>query len=202
MIPNGFPKKPPYVRIINRNIEYIVDEFYKSVQSPSDQKSYILNEKLNEVKYWDPSKSIVNVIIESHDLMRNRFPFSKPGNKNSVFGGNQGFNNNNVKYLLNQLWNTNSPWQQGGQNQGLYNNQGFNNYTNQQGYNNNGYNNNMMGGMGGMGGIGGFNNINNNIKQPPIPFNQTNITRNYLIIQKPLLMDKSLLDQRERFYKR
>lgn len=43
MIPSGFPKKPPYVRIINRNTEYIVDDFYKSVQSPSDQKSYILN---------------------------------------------------------------------------------------------------------------------------------------------------------------
>lgn len=62
---------------------------------------------------------------------------------------------------------------------GLYNNQGFNNYSNQQGFNNgfNGYNN--------MGGMGGFinpnnnmnNNLNNNMKQPPIPFNQNNINR-------------------------
>lgn len=43
MIPNGFPKKAPYVRIINKNSEFIVDSFYVSVQSPSDTKSYILN---------------------------------------------------------------------------------------------------------------------------------------------------------------
>lgn len=70
------------------------------------------------------------------------------------------------------------------QNGGFYNNQGFNNYSNQQGYNNNGFNtggfnngfNNNMGGM------GGFINPNNNIKQPPIPFNQNNINRNFFII--------------------
>ena len=43
MIPNGFPKKAPYVRIINRNPDFIVDDFYKPLQSPNDQKSYILN---------------------------------------------------------------------------------------------------------------------------------------------------------------
>ncbi len=43
MIPNDFPKKAPYVRIINRNPEFKVDDFYLSLQSPSDPKSYILN---------------------------------------------------------------------------------------------------------------------------------------------------------------
>lgn len=59
MIPAGFPQKPPYVRIINRNPDFIVDDFYRPLQSPSDNKSYILNERLNEIKYWDQSKSIV-----------------------------------------------------------------------------------------------------------------------------------------------
>jgi hypothetical protein len=63
MIPYGFPQKAPYVRIINRNSEFIVDDFYKSLQSPNDPKSYILNEKLNEIKYWDPSKSIVSLFF-------------------------------------------------------------------------------------------------------------------------------------------
>ena len=91
MVPAGFPKKPPYVRIINRNPDFIVDDFYKPLQSPNDPKSYILNERLNEVKYWDQTKSIVsflktqvNVIIESCDLLRNKFPFSKPGNKSNM----------------------------------------------------------------------------------------------------------------------
>jgi len=59
MIPNIFPKKAPYVRIINRNPDFIVDEYYKTLQSPNDQKSYILNDRLNEIRTWDPSKSIV-----------------------------------------------------------------------------------------------------------------------------------------------
>jgi hypothetical protein len=52
MIPNAFPKKPPYVRIINRN-DYMVDPLYKNLRSPTDPKSYILNELLNEVKRWN-----------------------------------------------------------------------------------------------------------------------------------------------------
>lgn len=61
MIPANFPQKPPYVRIINRNPDFIVDDFYQPLQSPSDNKSYILNERLNEIKFWDPSKSIVKL---------------------------------------------------------------------------------------------------------------------------------------------
>lgn len=52
MIPNAFPKKPPYVRIVNHKEEYIVDSFYKSLRSPTDPKSFILNEKLKTVKTW------------------------------------------------------------------------------------------------------------------------------------------------------
>lgn len=47
MIPNEFPKKPPYVRIINRNPDFKVDDFYLPLKSPNDPKSYILNQKLN-----------------------------------------------------------------------------------------------------------------------------------------------------------
>ena len=86
MIPSGFPRKPPYVRIINHKEEYIVDDFYKSLRSPTDPKSFILNEKLNSVKGWNESSSIVNVIIESHDMMRNTFPFSKSKTQNSSYG--------------------------------------------------------------------------------------------------------------------
>lgn len=63
MLPNGFPKKAPYVRIINRNAEYNVNDYYKNLVSPTDSKSFILNSKLNEIKNWDSSKSLVNVII-------------------------------------------------------------------------------------------------------------------------------------------
>ena len=73
MLPNGFPKKCPYVRIVNRNAEFNVDNFYKDCRSPTDPKSFILNDKLNEIKYWDPSKSLVNIIIEAQELMRNHF---------------------------------------------------------------------------------------------------------------------------------
>ena len=58
MIPANFPQKPPYVRIVNRNPEFIVDDFYRQLQSPSDNKSYILNERLNEVKYWDQANQL------------------------------------------------------------------------------------------------------------------------------------------------
>ena len=61
MIPANFPIKPPYVRIINRNPEFVVDDYYRPLQSPSDQKSYILNERLNEIKTWDQNKSIVHI---------------------------------------------------------------------------------------------------------------------------------------------
>ena len=52
MIPNGFPRKPPYVRIVNHKSEYIVDSFYKELRSPTDPKSFILNEKLQNVRNW------------------------------------------------------------------------------------------------------------------------------------------------------
>jgi len=50
-----------------------------------------------------------------------------------------------------------------------------------------------------MDGMGGFNNPNNNMKQPPIPFNQNNLTRKILFIQKLLPMDKNLLVLQEKF---
>lgn len=78
MLPNGFPKKPPYVRIINRNTEYMVDPLYKNLRSPTDPKSFILNERLSEVKKWNEFSSIVSIVIESNKMMRENFPFFKP----------------------------------------------------------------------------------------------------------------------------
>lgn len=60
MIPYGFPNKSPYVRIINRNTEFNVDPFYKNLRSPTDPKSFILNEVLSDIANWNPNKSIVN----------------------------------------------------------------------------------------------------------------------------------------------
>ena len=59
MLPNDFPRSPPYVRIINRNPDYKVDPYYQHLQSKSDKSSYILNEKLNACKNWHPSNSLV-----------------------------------------------------------------------------------------------------------------------------------------------
>ena len=93
MLPSAFPNKSPYVRIINHSSEYIVDPLYKDLRSPTDPKSFILNSKLDSVKKWTPSSSVVNIIIESHNMMRNNFPFAKPGGNNGMKSNyQQGFN--------------------------------------------------------------------------------------------------------------
>ena len=43
MIPQDYPKSPPFVRIINRNPEYVVDSFYQNLKSKNDPTSYVLN---------------------------------------------------------------------------------------------------------------------------------------------------------------
>lgn len=63
MLPSAFPRKPPYVRIINKNPEHIVDDFYKDLRSPTDPKSFILNSKLTQIQTWNEGSSIVNIII-------------------------------------------------------------------------------------------------------------------------------------------
>lgn len=52
MIPPAFPKKSPYIRIVKDRNDFQVDPFYRSLRSPTDQNSYILNEKLNHIKNW------------------------------------------------------------------------------------------------------------------------------------------------------
>lgn len=87
MLPVNFPKKPPYVRIVNQNSEYRVQPFYRNLQSPTDPKSYILNQKLTQVRNWDETKSIVNIIIQAQNMMRQNFPFVKQtqtDNRNNV----------------------------------------------------------------------------------------------------------------------
>lgn len=63
MLPANYPKKPPFVRIVNKNPASIVNKFYLSLRSPTDPNSFILNEKLTQCRSWDENKSIVNVII-------------------------------------------------------------------------------------------------------------------------------------------
>jgi ubiquitin-protein ligase len=46
MLPFDYPRSPPNVRIVNRNPDYVVDAFYKQIQSKTDPSSYILNTKL------------------------------------------------------------------------------------------------------------------------------------------------------------
>lgn len=43
MIPHNYPRDPPFVRIINRNPDYVVDSYYKSLQSKNDPSSFVLN---------------------------------------------------------------------------------------------------------------------------------------------------------------
>ena len=59
MLPSDYPRSPPFVRIVNRNPDYIVDPFYQSLKSKTDPTSYIMNEKLTSVKGWMPSSSLV-----------------------------------------------------------------------------------------------------------------------------------------------
>lgn len=43
MLPVNFPKKPPYVRIVNKDPSNIVHNFYIPLRSPTDPNSFILN---------------------------------------------------------------------------------------------------------------------------------------------------------------
>lgn len=79
MLPSDFPRSSPFVRIINRNPDYKVDQFYQPLQSKSDKSSFILNEKLNTCKNWHPSNSLVNSPIYRSMLSSNATTCSKPG---------------------------------------------------------------------------------------------------------------------------
>lgn len=41
----------------------MVDPNYKNLRSPNDPKSFILNDKLQEVKRWNENGSIVDIIV-------------------------------------------------------------------------------------------------------------------------------------------
>lgn len=43
MLPADYPRSAPFVRIINRNPDYLIDPFYQKLQSKSDKTSFILN---------------------------------------------------------------------------------------------------------------------------------------------------------------
>jgi hypothetical protein len=62
MYPASFPKQAPYLRIINPNpAEYAATPHYQALQSKTDNSSFILNERLEAVKKWNSSTSVVNL---------------------------------------------------------------------------------------------------------------------------------------------
>jgi hypothetical protein len=77
MLPNDYPRSAPFVRIVNRNPDYHVDPFYVKLQSKSDKSSYILNEKLNSVKNWHPSNSLVPLHLSRLTSLLKAMKYSK-----------------------------------------------------------------------------------------------------------------------------
>ena len=64
MYPYTFPKVPPFLRIINPNPQqFTVHPNYKKYQSKTDQRSYLLNDCLQEVKSWKPGSTVVIQIL-------------------------------------------------------------------------------------------------------------------------------------------
>lgn len=216
MLPASFPKKPPYVRIINRNPQYLVDMHYKNLRSPTDPKSFILNQKLMTVKNWSQGSAIVGIVMESNNMMRENFPFYKPAKNMEQNSGVssvnyafiQGWSSLNNQQQQNQSWGQNNNQFNG---QGSFNNQGFNNYNNQgfnqgfnnQGFNSQGFNNQGFNNQGfnnqGFNNQGfnnqGFNNNNNfggfsGNPVPPIPFNN-NVNVNQAIINSQKFVGES-----------
>lgn len=65
MYPPNFPRAPPYFRVVNPNPNQFHPKYaYIKLQSLNDPKSVILNSILNEIKSWNPSKSVVNLNIK------------------------------------------------------------------------------------------------------------------------------------------
>lgn len=61
MYPANFPKAPPFVRIVNPNPQQLTPtQYYLNLKSKSDLKSFILNEKLQEIKGWKHNNSVVS----------------------------------------------------------------------------------------------------------------------------------------------
>jgi hypothetical protein len=85
MLTSEFPKKPPYIRIYNNDRQLKATPFYEPLKSPTDPNSYILNSKLSQIQNWSEKKSIVNVIIEAHNLMRKEFPFTRNAQNQNLY---------------------------------------------------------------------------------------------------------------------
>jgi hypothetical protein len=60
MFPPSFPRNPPFFRAVNPNPQQMVlKPIFQQYQSKNDPKSLVLNNFLNEVKMWTPTKSVV-----------------------------------------------------------------------------------------------------------------------------------------------
>jgi hypothetical protein len=83
MYPGTFPKTAPYLRIINPNpVEFVPTNVYLSLQSKNDTKSFVLNDRLDGVKKWNSSTSVVRIsfikvslVIEANNMIKISFPF-------------------------------------------------------------------------------------------------------------------------------
>ena len=64
MYPAGFPKQPPFVRIVNPNPKLLAPyHTFKPCQSNNDPLSFVLNDKLQKVKNWHSSASVVALCL-------------------------------------------------------------------------------------------------------------------------------------------
>ncbi len=60
MYPAGFPKKAPFVRIVNPSPNLLTPHGnFKTMQSSNDPKSFVLNNNLHGIKTWEPHSSVV-----------------------------------------------------------------------------------------------------------------------------------------------
>ena len=64
MYPTGYPNSPPFIRIINPNMNtYICTNYYKTCQSTNDAKSFVLNPILESSKLWNKNTQVVKNIF-------------------------------------------------------------------------------------------------------------------------------------------
>jgi hypothetical protein len=76
MYPERFPNIAPFLRVINPNpSEFTISSQYIHLKSQNDPRSLVINPLLNEIKTWQPHNSVVSILIEVGNLLRNNFPF-------------------------------------------------------------------------------------------------------------------------------
>ncbi len=76
MYDSEYPERPPAMRIIDTDPDLHPTPFYKSVRSKIDKSSYVLNSKLNGIKYWARKTPVFLLINELYHLVSTNYPFT------------------------------------------------------------------------------------------------------------------------------